>query len=79
MKAIIKTLGVLTWICTIIGCTYIFGSVDAFERDMISTGRFWIQEFFAFALCGIAYLIHKVREYLIDVEYDKYINDTYNR
>lgn len=79
MKAIIKGLRVLIWVCAIIGCIYIFGSVDAFEKDMISIGRFWIQEIFAFALCGIAYLAHEVKEYLIDTEYDKYINDTYNR
>lgn len=58
-------LKVLGYLCGFAGFFAIIGTVGSYEQDVIGAAQFWMQEFFAFGLCGISYVLFNIRQLIL--------------
>lgn len=78
MKIAIVIAKVIFAACIIVGCLLILGSAGALEHDNISILQFVVQELIGFGLFGVAYLVCKVHDILVEIEAERMI-ERYNK
>lgn len=73
---IISKVILAAWI--LVGCLLVIGSVGALENDYISITQYLVQELIGFGLFGVAYLVCKVHDILVEIEAERMI-ERYNK